>query len=247
LDILSRSQGIPDASQSLPLDRQRTSAPSASPFAILEQPCHRALDRSNVVVHPSTVATGTWSFDVYVTGDGGGIILFMLGPGRAYMIDITSDTIYLWRSGIDEEGRRVGGVMLHFPYIVRDSFSGWQHIDVTRDEYGRIRVYHEGKMVIGDLFLAIGSYDTLLTTSERFLYAAPSSGMALDNVVVSNTIDVFLSPAGRIDRSQSRFWATMVIAAVTVVAVRIGWINRANSLDSQREDNNIDSVRTLCR
>jgi len=188
---------------------------------------------SNVVVHPSTVTTGTWSFDVYVTGDGGGEILFMMVPGRTYMIDITSDNIYLWRRGIDEEGRRVGGVMLHFPYIVRDPFSGWQHIDITREGNGRIRVYHGGKW-------ATGAYDTLLTTSQSFVYIAPSSGMALDNIVVSNTIDVFLSPVGRIDRSQWRFWAAIMIAAITVAAIRIDWINRTNSLDAQNKDDNID-------
>ena len=197
-------------------------------------------EESNVVVHPSTVTTGTWSFDVYVTGDGGGEILFMMVPGRTYMIDITSDTIYLWRRGIDEEGRRVGGVMLHFPYIVRDPFSGWQHIDITREENGRIRVYHEGELVIGDFLLAIGSYDTLLTTSHDFLYIAPSPGMALDSIVVSNTIDVFPPPIGRIDRSQWRFWATMVMAAVTVAATRIDWINRTNSPDAQRRDDPIN-------
>lgn len=195
---------------------------------------------SNVVAHPSTVATGTWSFDVYVTDDGGGEILFVVASNRTYMIDITSDTVYLWRRGIDGEGRRVEGKMLKRPYIVRDPFSGWQHIDVTRDENGRILVYHEGELVIGDSFLAIGSYDTLLTTSQNFLYIAPSPGIALDNIVVSNTIDVFPPPIGRIDRSQWRFWATMIMAAITVAAIRMDWINRTNSLDAQKTDDNID-------
>lgn len=70
--------------------------------------------------------------------------------------------------------------------------------------------------------------------------AAPSPGMALDNIVVSNTIDVFLSPIGRIERSQWRFWATMVMAAITVAAIRIDWINRTNSLDAQEKDDNTD-------
>lgn len=188
---------------------------------------------SNVIAHPSTVATGTWSFDVYVTSEGGGEILFMTASNRTYVIDITSDTIYLRRRGIDGEGRRVGGKMLDFPYIVRDPFSGWQHIDVTREENGRIRVYHEGKW-------ATGAYDTLLKTSQNFLYIAPSPGIALDNIVVSNTIDVFLSPIGRIERSQWRFWATMVMAAITVAAIRIDWINRTNSLDAQEKDDNTD-------
>ncbi|MFX0168905.1 MAG: hypothetical protein ACFE89_06030 [Candidatus Hodarchaeota archaeon] len=143
----------------------------------------------NYAYHSSIVAEGTWHFDVYhsgadlcpyvwfITND-----LFSEGannPYNGYYLHFTliSNAIELCR---DTE-------MQGYDYIL-DSYhpsngiAGWWHLDVTRDSSGNIHVY------INET-LQLQAQDTNFDTSQ-YLYFECYDHHALENVVVSDTVDI---------------------------------------------------------
>jgi hypothetical protein len=157
---------------------------------------------AGVASHPSTVAYGTWSFDIHITdeteehfyiyfatdewGDyplhiNSYDIAIVLQPGQAWSWELEEDAqsgfVLVKRNGAATEGGWQG----LGSYSLYEELSGVYHIDITRDHNGNFKVYIDGDLVIE-------AKDNEHTTSTWFRFTG-EPGPAIDNVVVKDTID----------------------------------------------------------
>lgn len=157
---------------------------------------------AGVASHPSTVAYGTWSFDIHITDeteehfyvyfatdDWGDYplhinsydIAIVLQPGQAWSWELDegakSGFVLVKRNGAALEGGWQG----LGSYSLYEELSGVYHIDITRDHHGNFKVYLDGDLVIE-------ATDTEHTTSTWFRFTG-EPGPAIDNVVVKDTVD----------------------------------------------------------
>ncbi len=162
----------------------------------------RVPGRAGVASHPSTVAYGTWSFDVHITDeteehfyvyfatdDWGDYplhinsydIAIVLQPGQAWSWELEEDAeagfVLVKRNGAALEGGWQG----LGSYSLYEELSGVYHVDVTRDHMGNFKVYIDGDLVIE-------ATDNEHKTSTWFRFTG-EPGPAIDNVVVKDTID----------------------------------------------------------
>jgi hypothetical protein len=153
----------------------------------------------NVAGHNSSVAYGTWSFDVDIQMPDGYNhfpVAFIseqfnedwlsIGPrGEAYGFSI-------YPSQVEGEGRISFIRASHdVDYVELDIYRsknlvGWKNIMVTRELSGQFYVYLDGKLIME----AVNQYHT---TSERF-YFLTMANPGIDNINVSNTIDYDAAP-----------------------------------------------------
>ncbi|MHA1960499.1 MAG: hypothetical protein ACW99U_09720 [Candidatus Thorarchaeota archaeon] len=145
----------------------------------------------NLAIHDSSVAYGTWSFDVYPVDRehnellvsfilenhtvtewwiNGYMVQFVTGPYRGY----TEPMITLLRQV------RWGVDVVWIGEAPTGNLTGWQHIDVTRDRSGHICVYLNGS-------LYLTAVDRLITSSTLFCFAG-ESGQGIDNVTVTSEV-----------------------------------------------------------
>ncbi|MFX1475168.1 MAG: hypothetical protein ACFFCO_06815 [Promethearchaeota archaeon] len=132
--------------------------------------------------HTSTVATGTWSFDIHCGYLGIGVQFISLEIGAPlieyYSYDITvsgrNEQIYFFR---------------HWNYVptrlgnyTPTTILGWHHFDITRDADGQFYVYINGT-------LAMEFVDTTYNSSNYFVVQAELD-TAIDNIRVSDTVDI---------------------------------------------------------
>jgi hypothetical protein len=132
--------------------------------------------------HVSTVTNGTWSFDELV---GGGIVVWLMHDNVEQGLVVASyfdtDGFHLRLYSVSSKGSNVIG-----DYIFNSGISSWQHIDVTRNVDGRTCLYLNGTLLIDVV-------DQAVIKSWFFEYL-PYGVAAIDNIVVSNTIDIQLPP-----------------------------------------------------
>lgn len=147
----------------------------------------------NAISHPSTLVTGTWRIDLEFTDTPhySSIYMFVedIGQGignNGYWLYITN-----WRVTLHRETEFVTDAIANysFPRLI----NGWQHFDVTRDTTGRIRTFINGT-------LCMDVIDTRHNTAKYFLVQL-RDGDAIDNVEVSNTIDIEPQPTNLPPRS----------------------------------------------
>ena len=157
---------------------------------------------------PSYVTTGTWSFDMLVGPDARfDLIYSQQSEGKRLVLYLSGVNIVL-RSfqSLINPSRSVQLAAYDLPR----SMIGWQHFDVTRDSDGRTCVYNNGTLVIDVV-------DATVMTSEFIRWI--SRGGAIDNIVVSNTIDIEPPPPTPF-YMQTWFLAAVgiVVAIVVIVA-----------------------------
>jgi len=165
------------------------------------------------IAHFSTVSNGTWSFDVLV---GEGTAIWLMYDQGVQGLDVS---IYSRSDGthlrLNNENYNVtgeyGGANVTGEYIFNGGISSWQHIDVTRNLDGRTCVYLNGT-------LCIDVVDHVVRKSRSFWYY-PYREAAIDNIVVSNTVDI--QPPSPPFYMQTWFIATVftVVAMVVVIVV----------------------------
>jgi hypothetical protein len=141
---------------------------------------------SSAINRPSTVMVGTWSFDLLLVDSGSSGIhvcfyceSFVFYPITGYDLKVSRYGFELmyWLDYYDDS------IGEYFPSIVMD---GWQHVDITRDDTGLIRVY------INDS-LQIETVDNRIPSSNYF-HLVSGSGEGLDNIVVSDSVDITPTP-----------------------------------------------------
>jgi len=149
------------------------------------------------IYHLSAVSNGTWSFDVYVTPTPAidHSILFMLdAPFTGPIMSYSEFTSYFISIYAFPDGRsstidlRACFGSWHDTYELLEEYMvgwdlshRWHHIDITRDEGGRICVYLNRELVIDFV-------DTRINSSSYFQFSS-LAGPALDNIVVKDVID----------------------------------------------------------
>ena len=141
-----------------------------------------------LILYPSTIAYGTWSFDVYLERNK--IIFFGLATtdvvwdefSNSYYFEIKpyAKTEFVLIKCLGDITTNQGLVW----YTADSELSGWNHIDVTRDVSGRFSIYLNGELII---YLT----DRSLNSSEHFFVCSYPDGPKVDNITVSNTIDMF--------------------------------------------------------
>jgi hypothetical protein len=171
-------------------------------------------DFSNVsnAFHNSTVAHGTWSFDLFFPLDVGGytlVIMFIVSssdgnysaePGMTEDEYLTKMTGYgLFIQGIGDQYPTYTDIRLiaymacsgdevgtSTKYSHSSCLTGYHHFDITRDLTGQFYVYHNL-----DYFSPIISYqNTFTTSSEKFGICAAFGSTWFDNITVSDTVDL---------------------------------------------------------
>ncbi|MFX0013850.1 MAG: hypothetical protein ACFFB2_03720 [Promethearchaeota archaeon] len=150
----------------------------------------------HVASHTSSVANGTWSFDVYINKTnlrlGEHLYIFFMANnlesdqqnGYDIMIWIDPNTgtpgFTLWK--------RVDGAVSELGSCGYPSgLSGWYHIDVTRHSNGQFYMFVDGS-------LKIPALDTTFTTSKYFGIVM-KGGHSLDNINISNEIYLYPKPS----------------------------------------------------
>ncbi len=103
------------------------------------------------------------------------------------------------------------------------SGTSWQHIDVTRNVEGRTCVYLNRT-------LYIDMVDHVIRKSWSFWYG-PLSGAAIDNIVVSNTVDI--EPPPQPFYMQTWFLATVGAVAVAAIILVI-FLRHKKTIDSMQ-------------
>jgi hypothetical protein len=180
-----------------------------------------------MIMHPSTVTTGTWSFDFLgMNVETFDVMLFCINTGGTNMDTALGIDFYYGGWDFDvvigNEGTRYAGDTANM-----GSWTGWQHWDITRDSDGRICIYHNGTCVM-DL-PPTSSLLTSVTTSEYFwiafgLITQFTFHGAIDNIVVSNTVDI--QPPQLPFYKQTWFLATVGVVIVVAVVVTVFILRR---------------------
>lgn len=148
--------------------------------------------------HNSSVAFGTWSFDVdiqvpvdeyhfyvvFISEVFDNDWLTYAQVGSAYGVGF-----YIYDHGMTElrivRGSHESGPLFMDDYF-EDTIIGWRNLIITRELSGQFYVYLDGSLI-----LKAKNMDH--TTSER-LYFLSHGGPAIDNVTVSDTIDYDAAP-----------------------------------------------------
>jgi hypothetical protein len=153
----------------------------------------------SIATHNSSVAYGTWSFDVDVvdTYNHEIVIPFIMIEWdladwgiQDYFFQIvtgmyqSSDQprLQAGKAYVTVEG---SAIEWYGPYL-HDDILGWKHFIITRDITGQFYFYMNGT-------LAFGFKDTQHTTCNEFIFST-GGGPAIDNIVVSDSVDYDAAP-----------------------------------------------------
>lgn len=166
-------------------------------------------DNTYTIRHLSRVTNGTWSFDVLL---GEGTVIWLMHDAAGYGLIVSAwfgmDGTHLRLYNVSyDRGNSIGERVFH------SGISAWQHVDVTRNMDGRTCVYLNGTLLIDRV-------DHVVRKSWFFIYT-PYGEAAIDNIVVSNTVDIEPPPPPLY--KQTWFLATLgaVVAAAIIVALLI--------------------------
>lgn len=163
------------------------------------------------IYYPSYATTGTWSFDVLVGTETELSLMFSQ--------QIEGQKLTLTLSGISIELRSYKSLfdsMELAAYMLPRSMTGWQHFNVTRDSNGRTCVYNNGTLVIDVA-------DSIVITSEFIRYLSRGDS-AIDNIVVSNTIDI--EPPPQIPFYMQIWFLEAICAIAVAVAIVIVFLGK---------------------
>ena len=140
-----------------------------------------------LIYHASTIAYGTWSYDMYnVPGKLHEMfpIIEEFTPDESYDYHLitkltTTNPEILFGKDI---GKNFG---LRIAVWVSDSDidGSWHHMDITRETNGRFRIYLNRMLIID-------AVDSTFTTSKYVGFLCDPDGPKIDNIVVSDAIDI---------------------------------------------------------
>ena len=151
-------------------------------------------------------STGTWSFDLMTTGTW--TIVYFVGNSQQVLIILFNGQYYYVQRINVTSSQQYSSKM--FP----GKAGAWQHLNITRNQEGRICVYDNGTFVADYV-------DTSYVPPPDFFELYSSGGAsAIDNIVVSDTVDI-QPPTSVPFYMQTWFLATVgaVIVVVIVAAV----------------------------
>ena len=189
--------------------------------------------------HPSTVSIGTWSFDFLLnSSDTPEIALEFLnleqnkwsldemGGKQFKSYGFYAGWSYPGQYKILKNPRFPNSIELALVRAPHDIENVWHHVDITRDENGRIVVWVDGEL-IADLV------DTEHEESKYFgvhLEYSHRGYSYIDNIVVSNTIDI--EPPQKTQSNQIPGFSIESITLGLVSGAILLWILRRNQLSN---------------
>lgn len=182
------------------------------------------------ISHPSTVAVGTWRFDMHVdTGPGqygDFAVSFMAGeiqpgsaeyppfPAEGYCVSVHLGKIAVGIWSMYEYSILPGGTGPSLDETSPGQINVTMHIDITRTSAGDINVWMDNTHVIQ-------CRSTAVTTSSHFAVGERYYQLAwIDNIVVSNTVD--LEPPTTPTTPTTPTDAPPPIPGFTVPAITVG-------------------------
>ena len=180
-----------------------------------------AIQFSSAIHHPSTVMVGTWSFDLLIVDSGTSCLHVCFYCESFEIYPITGMDLKVSRNGfelmywLDYYDDSIGE---YFPPFV---MVGWQHIDITRDDTGLIRVY------INDS-LRIETVDNRIPSSNYF-YLLTNQGEGIDNIVVSDSIDITPTPetpSGTLFETLAPYLPLAVLGVALIAVLGVGILFR---------------------
>ncbi len=119
-------------------------------------------------------STGTWSFDLLANG--WTVVYFVGNSQQVLVIVFTGQYYYVQRISVVNNTYS----SVTFPGEV----SAWQHLNITRNQDGRICVYNNGTLVADYV-------DTTNVPAPDFFELYSTGGeAAIDNIVVSDSVDI---------------------------------------------------------
>ncbi|MFX0172710.1 MAG: hypothetical protein ACFE9L_12405 [Candidatus Hodarchaeota archaeon] len=175
----------------------------------------------HVAHHPSTVAYGTWAFDIYLNETEGEYFYIHFIATDAIIHDELPSTCYsivinfaplgyhLWKTTHKDSHESVILGLTEYP-----PNPGWNHIDVTRNTDGQFYVYVNNSLIIGAL-------DNEIQTSNQFIYGVIRGSHPMDNIVVKDEITILPEPADiKFDREDLTVSCQQNSSTSTVIPVR---------------------------
>jgi hypothetical protein len=181
----------------------------------------RSIGGGGLIVHTSSVTVGTWSFDIMGVNDTD------VGFMSTYPLPITTMIClelgqYHSRGNVMELNSYSGGWSTLGTYNFGVT-TGWQHINITRDSDGRIYLYHNGTLIMNGVSSVTGSgYFWVCFSLSSQLTIGNTEG-AIDNIVVSDTIDIQPPPVPFYRQTwfiPAVFGAVVVALAIVALLVR---------------------------
>ncbi|MFX1607129.1 MAG: hypothetical protein ACFFDD_14640 [Promethearchaeota archaeon] len=177
------------------------------------------------ISYPSSIAHGTWSFDIKVNESlfesGGFVSIVFISNNISNLVSVNDWNCYWIYFDIDtlpaSDGenftiylRRNEHTVLHSSEPV--PVAGWHHMNVTRDEAGLFTVFHNDALLFQVL-------DTEIDTSEMFAFCGPK-GIVIDNIVVDDEFEDYTPTTGPTTGGGGvPDWWLLVIAGVSVVVI----------------------------
>lgn len=157
-----------------------------SNFTIIDGALFGQEESFNHAFHDSEVITGTWSVDLYVINrdDHEVSITFISknytlqdGDTDGYYVSLFPGPHGYW----ENDGLNLAqSKAFDFHYAATGEINGWQHLDITRDNYGQVCVY------LNDTFYVSAIYNEV-TESTIFGFSG-WGGTGFDNVTVTNNV-----------------------------------------------------------
>ena len=187
-----------------------------------------AIQYSSTIHYPSTVMVGTWSFDLFVVDSGTSCLHVCFYCESFAIYPITGMDLKVSRNGfelmywLDAYDDSIGE---YFPPFV---MTGWQHIDITRDDTGLIRVY------INDS-LRIETVDNRIPSSSYF-YLLTNQGEGIDNIVVSDSVDITPPPGpqpGNFIELLAPYLPLIILGLTLIAVISVGTLFRRRLANSQ--------------
>jgi len=164
----------------------------------------------NVITCPSYgPSTGTWSFDLLANG-----------WTVVYFVGNTQQDLIVLCTGQDYYVQRIDVVNGSYSSV---KFSGkasaWQHLNVTRNQDGRICVYNNGTLVADYVD------STYVPPPDFFEFYCTGGEAAIDNIVVSDSVDIEPSVSAPF-YMQTWFLASVAAVIIVVIAIAVLYIRR---------------------
>jgi hypothetical protein len=182
---------------------------------------------SSAINRSSSVMVGTWSFDLLLIDSGtSGVHIcfycesFVFYPITGYDLKVSRNGFELmyWLDYYDDS------IGEYFPPFV---MAGWQHIDITRDETGLIRVYINST-------LRIETVDNRIPSSNYF-HLLSNPGEGLDNIVVSDSVDITPTSAtnpGGLFELLEPYLPLIGLGLALIIVLSLGFLLRRRSPQS---------------
>lgn len=181
-------------------------------------------DDANKASRNSTTTVGTWSFDMFVPHNSDGVgtidVMFMSNGTRPFpqysSLTVSFEAWYdhnrfdLWELRGNFEGNLLD------QYTPTGGIEGWWHVDVSRSNTGRFRVFLNDTPIMDIVNNDVTSSDYF----EFFCWNAP--GAALDNIVVDDVVktqEVTTTPTTTTPPPEIPYLLITVGAGVVVVIV----------------------------